>query len=102
MSVGGISEAWQYSTIHNSACNVIEEQTLWGQTVYRVWLPNQDAVVRVPRSVLQPLNADVQPEIEAGRITYVAAATNPTAVLRNALKLKPKPKKGFGILCEPI
>lgn len=40
---------WQYSTVHNSACKVIEEQTLWGQTVCRVWLPNQDAVVRVPR-----------------------------------------------------
>ena len=35
---------WQYSTIHNSACKIIEEQTLWGQTVCRVWLPNQDAV----------------------------------------------------------
>ncbi|HDR16500.1 MAG TPA: hypothetical protein ENN79_13660 [Desulfobacteraceae bacterium] len=30
---------WQYSTVHNSACKVIEEQTLWGQTVCRVWLP---------------------------------------------------------------
>ena len=54
---------WQYSTVHNSACKVIEEQTLWGQTVCRVWLPNQDAVVRVPRSALRPLNADLQPEI---------------------------------------
>ena len=93
---------WQYSTIHNSACKVIEEQTLWGQRVCRVWLPNQDAVVRVPRSALRPLSAGLPPDVEAGRITYVAAATNPTAVLRNALKLKPKPKKGFGILCEPI
>lgn len=37
---------WQYSTIHKSACKVIEEQTLWGQTVCQVWLPNQDAVVQ--------------------------------------------------------
>ncbi len=55
---------WQYSTVHNSACKVIEEQTLWGQTVCRVWLPNQDAVVRVPRSALRSLNADLQPEFE--------------------------------------
>jgi superfamily II DNA or RNA helicase len=34
---------WQYSTIHTSPCKVIEEQTLWGQAVCRVWLPNQDA-----------------------------------------------------------
>ena len=75
---------WQYSTVHNSACKVIEEQTLWGQTVCRVWLPNQDAVVRVPRSVLRPLNADLQPEIEAGRIAYVAAAAKVAEVLEGS------------------
>jgi len=41
-----LESAWQYSTVHNSACKVIEEQALWGQTACRVWLPNQDAVVR--------------------------------------------------------
>jgi len=49
-----IDNNWQHSTIHNCPCKVIEEQTLWGQTVCRVWLPNQDAVVRVPRSALRP------------------------------------------------
>jgi len=76
---------WQYSTVHNSACKVIEEQTLWGQTVCRVWLPNQDAVVRVPRSALRPLSADLQPEVEAGRIAYVAAAAKVAEVLEGSL-----------------
>lgn len=75
---------WQYSTIHNGACKVIEEQTLWGQTVCRVWLPNQDAVVRVPRSALRPLSAFLQPEIEAGRIAYVAAAAKVAEVLEGS------------------
>ena len=75
---------WQYSIVHNSACKVIEEQTLWGQTVCRVWLPNQDAVVRVPRSALRSLNADLQPEIEAGRIAYVAAAAKVAEVLEGS------------------
>lgn len=75
---------WQYSTVHNSACKIIEEQTLWGQTVCRVWLPNQDAVVRVPRSTLRPLIADLQPEIEAGRIAYVAAAAKVAEVLEGS------------------
>jgi superfamily II DNA or RNA helicase len=75
---------WQYSTVHNSACKVIEEQTLWGQTVCRVWLPNQDAVVRVPRSALRPLSADLRPEIEAGRIAYVAAAAKVAEVLEGS------------------
>ena len=72
---------WQYSTIHKSACKVIEEQTLWGQTVCRVWLPNQDAVVRVPRSALQPLNVALKPEIEAHRIGYIAAAAKVAELL---------------------
>ncbi|MBV5328835.1 MAG: DEAD/DEAH box helicase, partial [Chlorobium sp.] len=75
---------WQYSTVHNSACKVIEEQTLWGQTVCRVWLPNQDAVMRVPRSALRPLSADLHPEIEAGRIAYVAAAAKVAEVLEGS------------------
>lgn len=75
---------WQYSTVHNSACKVIEEQTLWGQTVCRVWLPNQDAVVRVPSSALRPLSADLQPEIEAWRIAYVAAAAKVAEVLEGS------------------
>lgn len=78
------SSIWQYSTVHNSACKVIEEQTLWGQTVCRVWLPNQDAVVRVPRSALRPLSADLQPEIETGRIAYVAAAAKVAEVLEGS------------------
>ena len=50
----------------------------------RVWLPNQDAVVRVPRSALRPLSADLQPEIEAGRIAYVAAAAKVAEVLEGS------------------
>jgi len=76
---------WQYSSLHNGACKVIEEQTLWGQRVCRVWLPNQDAVVRVPGSALRPLSADLQPEIEAGRIAYVAAAAKVAEVLEGSL-----------------
>jgi len=74
-------DSWCYSSIHHSPCKVIEEQTLWGQTVCRVWLPNQDAVVRVPRSALQPLNFALRPEIEAHRIGYIAAAAKVAEVL---------------------
>ena len=68
------SQSWQYSTVHNSACKVIEEKSFWGQSVCRIWLPNQNAVVLVPRSALRSLSADLRPEIEIGRIAYVAAA----------------------------
>jgi len=76
---------WQYSTIHNCACKVIEEQTLWEQVVCRVWLPNQDAVVRISRSALLPLNTDLQPEIESHRIAYIASAAKVAEVLEGSI-----------------
>lgn len=79
-----MNASWQYSTTHNCACKVIEKQTLWGQEVCRVWLPNQDAVVRIPRSSLRPLSADLQPDIEAQRIGYVAAAAKVAEVLEGS------------------
>lgn len=79
-----MTNTWQYSTIHNSPCKVIEQQVLWGQTVCRVWLPTQNAVVRIPCSDLRPLNTDLQPEIEASRIAYVAAAAKVAEVLEGA------------------
>ena len=90
---------WQYSTVHNSACKVFEEQTLWGQTVCRVWLPNHDAVVRVPRSALRPLNADLQPEIEAGRIAYAAAAAKVADAYMGGHDLKDDRVKSIVCIC---
>ncbi len=75
---------WLYSTLHNCTCRVIEEQILWGQKVCRIWLPNQDAVVRVPGSALRPLDTELQPEIESWRIAYVAAAAKVAEVLEGS------------------
>lgn len=74
-------QSWFYSPIHNSPCKIIEEETLWGQKICRIWLPNQNAIVRVSRSALRPLNSELQPEIEANRIVYVAAAAKVAEVL---------------------
>lgn len=79
-----MTPSWQYSTFHNSACKVIEEQTLWGQTVCRIWLPNQDEVVSVSRSALRPLRANLPPEIEAERIAYIAAGAKVAEVLETS------------------
>lgn len=75
---------WRYSTIHKCPCKVIEEQTLWGQKVCCVWLPNQDTVVRIPCSTLRPFNNALQPKSEANRIAYVAAAAKVAEVLEGA------------------
>ena len=79
-----MSERWKYCSIHNSNCKVIDEQALWGQTICRVWLPDKDAVVRVPLSTLLPLNLEVQPEIESSRISYIAAAAKVAEVLEGS------------------
>jgi len=76
---------WQYSTIHSSACKVIDEQTLWGEAVCQIWLPDQNVVARVPRSALRPLHAHEQrPETESRRLAYVAAAAKVAEVLETA------------------
>ncbi|MFA6836867.1 MAG: helicase-related protein [Fibrobacteraceae bacterium] len=74
---------WKYSTIHKSACKVIEEQTLWGQTVCRVWLPNQDAVVCVPLSALTELATRHSP-LTTHHILYVSAAAKVAEVLEGS------------------
>ncbi len=32
---------WYYCPEHGELCRVIETQTLWGETVCRVWLPGK-------------------------------------------------------------
>ncbi len=91
-----MEDQWQYRTIHNCACKV-EEQTLWGQMVCRVWLPNQDAVVRVSRSALCPLGAELQPDVEAHRINYIVAAVKVSEVLEGSTS-----KSDDHVLLAPI
>src|SRR6516162_2270212 len=78
---------YAYSTDLHQLCQVIEAQTLWGETLYRVWLPNQDTVVRVRADRLKPLQ-------EAGisscdGITYVAAAARVADALTHDVLLAP-------------
>lgn len=51
-----MEHSWQYSTIHDCACKIIETQTIWGETTCRVWLPGSDSVARVSASNLRWLN----------------------------------------------
>ena len=78
-----MNQDWQYSTVHNSACKVIEKQTLWGQTVCRVWLSNSDSVVRIPASGLIPI-ASRPSSLTTDHIAYVAAAAKVAEVLEGS------------------
>lgn len=78
---------WLYSPEHGELCRVIETQTLWGETVCRVWLPGKDTVVRVPAARLRPMQ-----EARAGTadgIAYLAAAARIADALTQDVLLAP-------------
>lgn len=78
---------WQFSTVHNCICKVIETQTLWGETTCRVWLPGSNSIVRIPAANLKSLK-DVTTGTPAG-ITYVAAAARVADALTQNMLLAP-------------
>ncbi|MFH1934078.1 MAG: helicase-related protein [Pseudomonadota bacterium] len=84
----GVESIWQYSTIHDCICKVIESQTLWGETTCRVWLPGSDSVVRIPAANLKPLDDAAATGTPAG-ITYVAAAARVADALTQDMLLAP-------------
>ena len=55
MKASALPDSWYYSPDHGQLCQVIEAQTLWGETTCRVWLPGRDSVIRIPASRLKPL-----------------------------------------------
>ncbi len=81
------ANSWYHSPDHGQLCQVIETQTLWGETTCRVWLPGSDSVVRIPAANLKPLE-DTATGTPAG-ITYVAAAARVADALTQDVLLAP-------------
>jgi superfamily II DNA or RNA helicase len=78
---------WCYSLDHGQACQVIEAQTLWGETTCRVWLPGRDSVIRIPASRLKPVE-----DVGAGSpdsIAYITAAARVADPLTQDVLLAP-------------
>jgi superfamily II DNA or RNA helicase len=78
---------WYYSPDHEQLCQVIEIQTLWGETTCRVWLPGCDSVVRIPGSRLKSLESAGTGSPDA--IAYVAAAARVADALTQDVLLAP-------------
>src|SRR5712691_8667859 len=76
-----------YSTDLHQFCRVIETQTLWGETLYRVWLLNQDTVVRVRADRLKPLQEASTSSCDG--IIYIAAAARVADALTYDVLLAP-------------
>lgn len=69
-----MNSQWQYSTLHNSPCKVLDTQKLWDQTICRIWLSDSDTVVKVPCHSLQPIELEFDLEKETNKIIYISSA----------------------------
>lgn len=89
MADGGVSFGvgeWCWHARHAAPCRVVDRETVWGETAYRVWLPGKDAVVRARARDLGPLDA-VQPSV--GQILHTAASAKLLDALEDNLLLAP-------------
>ncbi|MFH1006464.1 MAG: helicase-related protein [Candidatus Latescibacterota bacterium] len=78
---------WCYSSDHGQLCQVIETQTLWGETTCRIWLPGCDSVVHIQASRLRSLESASPGSPDA--IAYVAAAARVADALTQDILLAP-------------
>lgn len=81
------ANSWYYSSDHGQLCQVIEAQTLWGETTCRVWLPGRDSVVRIPASTLKPLESAGTGSPDD--IAYITAAARVADALTQDVLLAP-------------
>lgn len=86
--MGSIKQGdWYYNPDHGQLCQVIEAQTLWGETTCRVWLPGRDSVVRIPASRLKSLESAGTGSPDD--IAYIAAAARVADALTQDVLLAP-------------
>ena len=74
---------WFWTGEQNQICQIIETQTLWGETICRVWLPDSDSMVCVPASKL--VSFEDSEKGTANRIAYIASAARIADALTQSL-----------------
>ncbi|MCH1984713.1 SNF2-related protein [Achromobacter xylosoxidans] len=77
---------WCWHTRQATPCRAVERLALWGEAIYRVWLPSKNAVLRARASELAPL-ASVQPTVE--QLLHATAAAKLQDALEENLLLAP-------------
>ncbi|MEO5349441.1 MAG: SNF2-related protein [Magnetococcus sp. YQC-3] len=78
---------WKFHKNSLQYCQVIETKSLWNATLYRVWLPDQDAIIRVPASQLIPIGE--APALTPNHLTYLSTAARIADTLTHDLLLAP-------------
>ncbi|HSN74019.1 MAG TPA: DEAD/DEAH box helicase, partial [Anaerolineae bacterium] len=77
---------WCRHNRHTTPCRIIDRQSIWNETMFRVWLPTKDAIIRARESDLAPLSS-LQPT--ENEILHTAAAAKLLDALEDNLLLAP-------------
>ncbi|MHB8252659.1 MAG: DEAD/DEAH box helicase [Acidiferrobacter sp.] len=77
---------WCWHSRHASPCRIVDRQVVWGELIYRVWLPTKDAVVRACHDELAGLNF-VRLAVE--QILHTAAGAKLLDAMEDNLLLAP-------------
>jgi len=86
-SLASANVGWVFSKKHNQLCQIIESNTLWGNTTCRVWLPDSNSVVTVSADGLLPLGE--ASSISSSYLNYVASAGKIADALTQDVLLAP-------------
>lgn len=79
---------WKYSLDHRQLCQVLETEEVWGRRFARIWLPQQNVVVRVSEDRIgSPPDSDES--TSSDRLIYIAAAARLADSLNQNLLLAP-------------
>lgn len=77
---------WCWHKRQATPCRVVDRQEFWGDTVYRVWLPTRDAVIRVRSADLDSIGS-VQPSVD--HVLHTVSAAKLLDALEDNLLLAP-------------
>ena len=78
---------WAWSVDHEQIGRVVETQTLWGDSICRVWIPAKDAVVRVRTNRLRSVGGSARGS--SVWLSYVVAAARVSDTLTGDSLLAP-------------
>ena len=77
---------WCWHARYAVVCQILEHQSMWGKVIYRVWLPDKDAVVRASEADLSSLDSTL-PSLD--QVLFAAAAAKLLDALEDNLLLAP-------------
>jgi hypothetical protein len=78
---------WAWSPDHQQFCQLIEVQSIWGETTCRIWLPGCDCVISIPAARLKSIESSDAGSPE--HIAYVATAARVANALIEDVLLAP-------------